>query len=208
MKERRNVPKIRFAGFTDAWKLRKLGEMGTTYNGLSGKTKADFGHGNANYVTYINVFSNAIVDLKMVEPIEIDSNQNTVRCGDVFFTTSSETPDEVGMSSVLLEDLDNTYLNSFCFGYRPTIERDNNYWAYMLRSDDVRRKFVRLAQGISRYNISKTKVMDIDVQIPNLSEQCQIGAFFRSLDRLISLHLRKLERLQNIKKSFLEKMFV
>ena len=97
-----------------------MGEVGTTYTGLSGKTKDDFGHGEGKFITYMNVFSNAISDLNMVEPIEIDNRQNEVKAGDVFFTTSSETPEEVGMSSVLLENSDNTYLNSFCFGYRPT----------------------------------------------------------------------------------------
>lgn len=85
-----------------AWEQRKLGEMGQTYTGLSGKTKDDFGHGQAQFVTYMNVFSNPISNPEMTEPIEIDPKQNEVEVGDVFFTTSSETPEEVGMSSVLL----------------------------------------------------------------------------------------------------------
>ena len=55
-----NVPEIRFKGFTDAWEQRKLGEVGKTYSGLSGKTKDDFGHGAAKFVTYMNVFSNSV----------------------------------------------------------------------------------------------------------------------------------------------------
>ena len=72
-----------------------------------------------------------------------------------FFTVSSETPEEVGMSSVWLNNSENIYLNSFCFGYRPERKLDSYYLAYMLRSPEVRKKFVILAQGISRYNISK-----------------------------------------------------
>ena len=113
-------PEVRFPEFTDAWEQRKLGDMGSTFNGLSGKTKDDFGHGEAKFITYMNVFSNPIADLTMTESIEIDKKQKSVKAGDVFFTTSSETPDEVGMSSVMPEDADNIYLNSFCFGYRPT----------------------------------------------------------------------------------------
>ena len=112
-----NTPQIRFAGFTDAWEQRKLGEMGSTYTGLSGKTKEDFGHGEAKFITYMNVFSNPVADLQMTESVEIDSKQNCVQAGDVFFTTSSETPEEVGMSCVMPESADNIYLNSFCFGY-------------------------------------------------------------------------------------------
>ena len=91
--------------------------MGSTFTGLSGKTKEDFGHGDAKFITYMNVFSNPIADLQMTETVEIDSKQNCVKAGDVFFTTSSETPEEVGMSCVMPENADNTYLNSFCFGY-------------------------------------------------------------------------------------------
>lgn len=202
------VPEVRFAGFTDAWEQRKLGEVGETYTGLSGKSKDDFGHGNGKFVTYMNVFSNPVSSPKMTETIEIDDSQNKVRFGDVLFTTSSETPDEVGMSSVWLENAENTYLNSFCFGYRPTAEFNPYYLAYMLRSSSIRKKIIFLAQGISRYNISKNKMMQIEMPIPSIDEQKQIGEYFRNLDRLITLHQSKLEKLQNLKKSMLQQMFV
>lgn len=203
-----NVPEIRFKGFTEAWEQCKLGEVGTTYTGLSGKTKEDFGHGNGKFVTYMNVFSNAVGFLDMTEAVEIDDSQNKVLFGDVLFTTSSETPEEVGMSSVWLGNAENTYLNSFCFGYRPMVEFNPYYLAYMLRSSSMRKNITFLAQGISRYNISKNKMMDIEMPIPNIEEQKQIGSYFRSLDNLITLHQLKLEKLKNIKKSMLKKMFV
>ena len=203
-----NVPEIRFKGFTEAWEQRKLGEVGETYTGLSGKSKDDFGHGSGKFITYMNVFSNPVASPNMTEAIEIDDSQNKVRFGDVLFTTSSETPDEVGMSSVWLENAENTYLNSFCFGYRPTAEFNPYYLAYMLRSSSMRKKITFLAQGISRYNISKNKMMDIEMPIPSIDEQKQIGEYFANLDNLITLHQRELEKLQNIKKSMLEKMFV
>ena len=186
-----DVPEIRFKGFTDAWEQRKLGEVGITYTGLSGKTKEDFGHGNGQFVTYMNVFSNAVASSEMVEPVEIDERQNKVVAGDVLFTTSSETPEEVGMSSVWLENSKNTYLNSFCFGYRPLIPFDPYYLAFMLRSSLMRKKITFLAQGISRYNISKNKMMDIEIPVPIMSEQHQIGEYFRNLDYLITLHQRR-----------------
>ena len=202
------VPEIRFCGFTDAWEQRELGNIGQTYTGLSGKTKDDFGHGHAQFVTYMNVFSNPISNPKMNEPIEVDSKQNEVEVGDVFFTTSSETPKEVGMTSVLIEKQGKMYLNSFCFGYRLYEKYDSYYLAYMLRSNSFREKIIMLAQGISRYNISKNKVMEIDVFIPSYKEQMEIGKYFRDFDTLITLHQRKLEKLKNIKKSMLEKMFI
>lgn len=203
-----NVPEIRFKEFTDAWEQRKLGEVGKTYSGLSGKTKDDFGHGEAKFVTYMNVFSNSVCLPNMTEAVEIDDKQNKVLFGDVLFTTSSETPEEVGMSSVWLENAENIYLNSFCFGYRPTKEFNPYYLAYMLRSPSIREKITFLAQGISRYNISKNKIMDIEIPIPSIVEQKQIGEHFRTLDSLITLHHRKLEKLEQIKQAMLHKMFV
>ena len=207
MTKKSDAPAIRFKGFSDAWEQRKLGEMGQTYTGLSGKTKDDFGHGQARFVTYMNVFSNPISNPEMTEPIEIDPKQNEVEVGDVFFTTSSETPEEVGMSSILLEKRGKTYLNSFCFGFRPSEKIDSYYLAYMLRSESTRAKIILLAQGISRYNISKNKVMEIAVSLPSLDEQKMIGQYFSQLDNLITLHQRKFEKLTNVKKSMLEKMF-
>lgn len=173
------------------WEQRKLGTCGTAYGGLSGKTKEDFGHGKAKFVPYTNVFENPITDTGKLESIEIDSKQNQVRFGDAFFTVSSETPEDVGMSSIWLSDQPNVYLNSFCFGYRQDGSFDPNYLAYMLRSTGIRESLALLAQGISRFNISKIKVMELEVPYPEKTEQIQIGAFFRSLDHLITLHQRK-----------------
>ena len=165
MTKENGKPQIRFAKFKDTWEQRKLGDMGTTFTGLSGKTKEDFGHGDAKFITYMNVFSNPVADLKMTESVEIDTKQNCVKAGDVFFTTSSETPEEVGMSCVMPENADNVYLNSFCFGYRPVEKFDLNYLAYVLRADSFRKEMAFLAQGISRYNISKNKVMDVEIPV-------------------------------------------
>lgn len=174
-----------------AWEQRKLGSLGYTFTGLSGKTKEDFGHGDAHFITYMNVYSNPIADLTMTERVEVDDKQSQVRYGDVFFTTSSETPDEVGMSSVWLGNTENTYLNSFCFGYRPESSIDPYYMAYMLRSEVVRKNIIFLAQGISRYNISKNRMMNIQIPLPDIGEQQRIGSFFYELEHLITLHQRK-----------------
>ena len=205
--EKIGIPKLRFPGYTDAWKERKLGELGSTFTGLTGKTKEDFGHGDAKFVTYMNVFQNAVASLEQLDSVEIDPKQNEVKKGDVFFTTSSETPEEVGMSSVWKYNYDNVYLNSFTFGYRPNIEFDLDYLAAMLRSTTVRKKITFLAQGISRYNISKTKMMDIEVPVPSLEEQAKIGAFLSNVEQTIALHQRKLDDLKKRKSGLLQKMF-
>ena len=155
----------------------------------------------------MNVYTNAISDIDMTEKVGIDNKQHTVHYGDILFTTSSEIPEEVGMSSVWLGNEENIYLNSFCFGFRPTEILNSYYMAYMLRSDAVRKNIIYLAQGISRYNISKNRVMNIEVPITTIPEQDIIGSYFDKLDHLITLHQRKLNKLKEVKKSMLEKMF-
>lgn len=207
-KEGETVPEIRFEGFSGEWQKKKLGELGDTFTGLTGKSKDDFGHGVAKYITYMNVFSNTISDTNMTEPIEIDHNQNKVKIGDVFFTTSSETPEEVGMASVLNEDLGIAYLNSFCFGFRPKEKFNNYFLGYMLRSYPVRNRILPLAQGVSRYNISKNRIMELEVFYPSLEEQQAIGQYFSKRDEIIELNKQKIDKLKNIKSALLDKMFV
>lgn len=202
-------PALRFAGFEDEWKEVKLGEVGETYTGLSGKTKEDFGHGEGKFITYVNVFNNPLTDLYGLDSVEIDDKQRRVQYGDVLFTTSSETPEDVGLSSVWMGMEDNVYLNSFCFGYRPQKGIfDLYYLAFVLRSFSVRKEFMLLAQGISRFNISKTKVMDMSIHVPSLPEQEAIGSFFQDLDKTIAKQEEKINQLKESKQTLLRKMFI
>lgn len=202
-------PALRFAGFEDEWKEVKLGEVGETYTGLSGKTKEDFGHGEGKFITYVNVFNNPLTDLYGLDSVEVDDKQRRVQYGDVLFTTSSETPEDVGLSSVWMGTEDNVYLNSFCFGYRPQKGIfDLYYLAFVLRSFSVRKEFMLLAQGISRFNISKTKVMDMSIHVPSLPEQEAIGSFFQDLDKAIAKQEEKVNQLKESKQTLLRKMFI
>lgn len=208
-KQKKMVPELRFKGFHDDWVQRKLEDIGTTYSSLSGKDKTDFGHGDARYVTYMNVFSNPIADPKQVEAIEVDKKQTEVRKYDFFFTTSSETPEEVGMSSLWLGQASDTYLNSFCFGYRLNHPHDFDevFLAEYFRAPGFRLKMQLLAQGISRYNISKNRVMRIAILVPSKQEQQQIGLLLRKLDRTIALQQEKLNLLKQLKRGYLQKLF-
>lgn len=206
--ESETVPKRRFKGFEGKWEEKRLKEIGRRFTGLSGKTKKDFGHGTAEFVTYVNVFNNAISDKKGTDKVVYDDKQTQLKYGDVLFTTSSETPDEVGMSSVWLYDKSNVYLNSFCFGFRSNINLDYYFIAFMLRANKFRKHMEILAQGISRYNISKTKVMEIEIQLPSIEEQQKIGQFFKNLDDQIATEEFKLEKLKKMKEAYLEEMFV
>ena len=210
--EGETTPRVRFKGFEGEWEKVLIGNMGVTYSGLSGKTKDDFGFGEARFITFLNVLTNAKIDTSILEPVNVngDEHQNEVRKGDLLFNTSSETPKEVGMCAVMDEILENVYLNSFCFGFRVT---DNNIdptcVAYMMRSHIGRRIMSILAQGATRYNLSKNSFCKAVLVLPkNIAEQRAIASYFTTLDRQITLQTQRLEKLKQIKAACLDNMFV
>lgn len=202
--------KKRLPGFNIPWKKIKLGEMGNTYNGLSGKNKDDFEQGNAKFIPYINVFSNEKIDVNNLQCVKInpEDQQNMVKYGDIFFTVSSETPDEVGMASVLLEHLDNTYLNSFCFGYRlkDFSTLSPFFAAYLFRTEHFRHYMNILAQGSTRFNLSKKEVMKLRINIPVIKEQITIYKVLNTADREIELAQQKLDILRQQKHGLMQQL--
>ncbi|MPM96863.1 hypothetical protein SDC9_144028 [bioreactor metagenome] len=143
--------------------------------------------------------------------VEISENesQNEVLFGDVLFTTSSETPDEVGLSSVLLDEIPNLYLNSFCFGYRfNNISNINpRFYKYYFRSTKFRKAIVKLAQGSTRFNLSKTRFLKLKVFIPLKEEQNKVVKILESLDRVALASQNNLNKNFNMKKYFLSNIF-
>ena len=186
-----------------------LNELGETYSGLAGKTAKDFECGNSFFVPYLNIFENTIVDVNKLEQVDIKphENQNLVRYGDIFFTTSSETPEEVGMSSVFLADVNDTYLNSFCFGFRLYDFKKllPFFAAYYLRSDYMRTILNNLAQGATRFNISKTLLMKSKIKIPSSAvEQQAIADILSAADKEIDLLEQELAQQEQKKKSLMQ----
>lgn len=173
----------------DGVEFVKLGDVGTFYGGLSGKSKADFTDGNAKFVTYMNVYSNPALntDIKDFVKIEEGEKQNKVLYGDVLFTGSSETPNECGMTSVLTEKTEeDLYLNSFCFGYRfNDIDNVNpGFMKHLFRSHMLRKALAKTASGVTRFNVSKKKVANIEIPLPPIEVQTEI---VHILDKFTSL---------------------
>jgi len=189
------------------WALRRLGNLGSTYSGLSGKTKADFGSGRP-FVTYRQVFNGGAIDVMACDKVEVaeGERQNVVRPGDVLFTTSSETPKEVAYSAVVQGDVPEMYLNSFCFGFRPapTAGLSNSFSKFFFRGPDFRAAAVRLGQGSTRYNISKTKLMEVSLPLPPLPEQKKIAAILSSVDEAIQATQAVIEQARRVKEGLLQ----
>lgn len=159
------------------WK--QIGELGSYFGGLTGKTKEDFQDGNAKFITYMNVFSNPSLDINSTGVVRINEGekQNKIKRGDILFTGSSETPDEAGMSCVVTDDIgDDFYMNSFCFGLRLNTPDLYNlhFLKHVLRSESTRKDIAKTASGVTRFNISKARFSKILIPIPALSEQNRI----------------------------------
>lgn len=194
-----------------AWEVRRLGDIGKTYNGLTGKTKEDFGTGK-KYIQYKQIFDNSKIDIDKCGLVKIgeNDNQNTAIYGDIFFTTSSETSDEVGMSSVMLDEVEELYLNSFCFGFRPNslAELYPSYARYFFRSEIFRNDILKLAQGSTRYNMSKTQLMELMIDLPSLEEQTRIADYLTALDAKIAAVQAQAAGVAAWKKGLLQQLFV
>lgn len=192
----------------EGWVTKKLGDYGKTYGGITGKTKVDFGKGNGNYIPFMNIMSNPIIDIGYLDKVDIKSGeaQNRAIKGDLFFNGSSETPEEVGLCSVLTEELDNLYLNSFCFGYRMNNQNDLNglFLSYLFRSPLGRNLIFSLAQGATRYNLSKTNLLKLELPIPSKKEQDIIALTLQDLDRSITATQAKLQKLKHQKQGMMQ----
>ncbi|MCY4281424.1 MAG: restriction endonuclease subunit S [Gammaproteobacteria bacterium] len=159
----------------------------------------------------MNVFSNAFTNASDLRSVNVgsDESQNAVVKGDVFFTVSSETPEEAGMSSVLLEEIENCCLNSFCALFRFNDEKRWNpiFLGYLLRSTLARAHLSRGAQGATRYNISKETFRSLPLQLPLFFEQQKIADCLGSLDDLIVAAGQKLEALRQHKQGLQQQLF-
>ncbi|MFT3748579.1 MAG: restriction endonuclease subunit S [Agriterribacter sp.] len=193
------------------WEEKGLGEVGETYNGLSGKSKDNFGRGE-RYIQYKQIFDSSKIKIEGCGLVDVSEseNQNRVQYGDVFFTTSSETPEEIGMSSVLLDAVEDMYLNSFCFGFRPnSLEILNPQFAqYFFRSEIFRSDVITLAQGSTRYNLSKIEFLKLPIKLPCLEEQALIANFLASIDEKIETEKKILQQYESQKKHLLQNMFI
>ena len=202
--------KRRFPEFQgQEWKEVRLGDLGQTFTGLTGKSKEDFGQG-APFLTYMNIFQNSRINPNALSYVNVGENerQNKVEHGDIFFTTSSETPEEVGMAAVLLDDIENCYLNSFCFGFRlNNFNKLTPYYAqFLLRGQSFRRQLRRLAQGATRYNLSKRYLLDVKLQLPSKEEQLAINQTLEAAAQSEASLNQKVGRFRSEKKALMQQL--
>jgi type I restriction enzyme S subunit len=207
------IPELRFPEFqeTEGWEEKSLGMLGKTISGLSGKSGVDFGEGKS-FITYKQVFDSTRVDLSKCGRVKIyeGEKQNILQFGDILFTTSSETPDEVGYASLILDNpVDDLYLNSFCFSLRPhdLEELTPEFSRYLFHSPMYRQLVTSIAQGSTRFNLSKSSFLRLKLPIPSLKEQQKIAGCLSSIDKEIFEQEEKLIVIQAYKKGLMQQLF-
>lgn len=201
--------KKRLSCFDGEWVDCRIGAMGEFYSGLSGKSKNDFDRGDAHFITFLNVLSNIKIDTSILASVNVKENesQNAVQKGDLFFNTSSETPEEVGMCAVLDEELENTYLNSFCFGFRLNDDTHNPlFLSYYLNSSIGRKIMSVLAQGATRYNLSKNNFAETVIRLPSKEEQTAIASILSDMDNEIEALEQKLAKIRQVKQGMMQQL--
>ena len=165
-------------------------DFGEPYSGLSGKSSEDFGKG-CQYITYMNVYQNQIIDITDVGFVKINETeqQSVVRYGDILFTLSSETPNEVGMGAVYLGDTYPLYLNSFCFGVHIIDESKifPPFLAYYISTKSFRKAVFPLAQGSTRFNLQKSDFMKKKFLFPTVEKQNKIYSVLKAYSDKLSI---------------------
>ena len=194
----------------DDWQLTWLGAHGETFGGLTGKTKKDFGTGDAQYVTFMNVISNVVIACDVFDRVHISpaESQNRVRKNDLLFNGSSETPEEVAFCAVHIEDVSDLYLNSFCFGFRlrDHLTIDPLFLAYLFRSRAGRELVKVLAQGSTRYNISKRALLGAPLAIPPAPEQQAIAIALSDMDALLASFDQLIAKKRDLKQAAMQQL--
>ena len=189
------VPELRFAGFTDAWEQRKLGEVATFLNGRAYKQDELLDSGKYKVLRVGNFYTN---DSWYYSNMEL-GDKYYVDKGDLVYTWSATFGPHIwsGEKVIYHYHIWKVELSKFL---------DRNFTLQLLEADKAR--LLSSTNGSTMIHVTKGDMESKIVSIPNIDEQKQIGSFFKQLDDTIALHQRKLDLLKEQKKGFLQNMFV
>ena len=192
-------PEIRFKGFTDAWEQRKLGEVVKSYSGgtPTASNKEYYG-GDIPFIRSAEINSDT-TELYITQKGLDNSSAKIVEKGTILYAMYGATSGEVGISKI------NGAINQAILAMIP-LNYDGKIIAQYLRKnkESIIGKYLQGGQG----NLSANIILEIPIQLPGLEESNQIAYFLESVDNIITLHQRKLDKLQEVKKGLLQKMFV
>ena len=212
------IPEIRFAGFTDDWEQRKLGEVLTSLqNNTLSRAELSTESGIAKNVHYgdILVKFGEVLDVRtellpMItdEGIVAKYKASFLQDGDVIVADTAE-DETVGKCSEMVGLSGETVIAGLhTIPYRPLFHFALGYLGYFMNSTAYHQQLLPLMQGIKVTSISKSAMQNTSIVYPKSEEeQAKIGAYFRNLDHLITLHQRKCDELKEVKRFMLQNMF-
>ena len=209
MAEKTNVPEIRFTGFTDPWEQRKLGELLLFQNGFNGSGES-FGSG-IPLISVMDVLDDGFITHETVRGkarlSDEEASRYCVEYGDVLFQRSSENQEDAGTSNVYLDQHVSSAFGGFVIRGKKVGEYNPFFIKYLLGSSSIRKQITHRAQGAQHINVSQDTLNDVALLMPSMREQEAVGSVLLHLDNLITLHQRKYDKLAQLKKSMLDKMF-
>lgn len=197
------------------WEEYRMKDLGFLYSGLSGKAGDDFNQdeneNNCDFIPFTNIFNNDIINPEMMGKVVVFDNekQNKVKRNDLFFLMSSEDYDGLGKSSLLAVDLKNTYLNSFCKGFRITRKKVlPAFLNYQLQSDTFRKIMQIEGKGFTRMNLKMEKVNDFTIYIPDsIEEQATIVKYLNErnaqIDTILTNINEQITKLTQLRKTLI-----
>lgn len=200
---------------TSHWYSARLKDIGSLYSGLSGKSGNDFNQdenpNNKGFIPFTNIANNTYLDKNHLGTviIEKNENQNRVKKGDIFFLMSSEGYEDIGKSAVLLDDIDEAYLNSFCKGFRlKNKDCEPSFINYVLSSDFYRQKMIVEGKGFTRINLKMEKVNNFEIHIPpTKEEQAEIAKFLNlktdTIDKIVGNIKKQIKTLKELRKTLI-----
>jgi len=201
-----SVPEIRFKGFTDPWEQRKLDEIANFSKGV-GYSKNDLCEEGTPIILYGRLYTKYETSIFDVDTF-VKGKAGSVysKGGEVIVPASGETAEDISIASVVVKP--GILLGGDLNIVSPTTEYDSAFLALTISSGAAHKYLSSLAQGKSVVHLHNADIQSVSAKFPTKREQEKIHLLFGKIDTLITLHQRKLEKLQNIKKSCLEKMFV
>ena len=192
------------------WKKVKLEELYEVHNGLS-KGRQFFGTGFP-FLTFSNVFNNWFLPEQLESLVQTTDKEReacSIKAGDVFITRTSETMDELGMSSVALKDYPNATYNGFTKRLRPITDRVNpRYIGYYLRTPKFRGQFMAFSTMTTRASLANNDLLNMEVELPPMEIQHRIATILSRYDSLIENYQKQIKLLEEAAQRLYKEWFV
>ena len=200
-------PKIRFKGFTDDWEQRKLGELASFSKG-AGYTKGDLKTtGGKPIILYGRLYTKYETVIENVDTFVDEKEKSVISAGnEIIVPASGETSEDISRASVVAKP--GIILGGDLNIVKPNTEIDASFLALTISNGRQQKELSKKAQGKSVVHLHNSDLKEVNLVFPHKEEQTKIGHFFRQLDATITLHQDAIHKLQLLKQSLLQKMFV